>query len=252
MLSPHPPPAMSKKPGFYAVKIGRRPGVYFSWCALFPPLCLLLQRGRSESPRGVSLSIDSHRFHREDCSVEVTGFPGAEFRKFSSREEAQEFVQAPARPKFPIPGPHPLGPPPPPAISSSPFRAYSTTTSSSPSPVPPVVTAPLPAVLAPPPAPVSTMELGFLPVPAGDDQLSLQCADLSISSFNLRQSALRRFTHHTFREKIDANRRAALLRREQRQIAPAPAPRTQIIDLVNDSPADAIIPAPVRASEPSL
>ena len=49
---------MSKKK-YYAVKVGKTPGIYFTW---------------------------------DDCSAQVTGYKGAKFKSFSTIEEALEFV----------------------------------------------------------------------------------------------------------------------------------------------------------------
>ena len=48
---------MSKKK-YYAVKVGKTPGIYFTWA---------------------------------DCSEQVTGYKGAKFKSFESIEEALEF-----------------------------------------------------------------------------------------------------------------------------------------------------------------
>lgn len=51
----------SQKPRFYAVRRGRTPGIYRSW---------------------------------DECKAQITGFSDASYKKFSSREEAEEFMQA--------------------------------------------------------------------------------------------------------------------------------------------------------------
>ena len=49
---------MSKKK-YYAVRVGKTPGIYFTWA---------------------------------DCSAQVTGFKGAKYKSFQNIEEALEFV----------------------------------------------------------------------------------------------------------------------------------------------------------------
>ncbi|CAG9464262.1 unnamed protein product [Pedinophyceae sp. YPF-701] len=51
----------SKKPLFYAVRLGRRPGVYGTW---------------------------------DECKEQVDGFKGAKFKSFMNQREAEEFVKA--------------------------------------------------------------------------------------------------------------------------------------------------------------
>ena len=49
---------MSKKK-YYAVKVGKTPGIYFTWA---------------------------------DCSAQVTGYKGAKFKSFTTIDEALEFI----------------------------------------------------------------------------------------------------------------------------------------------------------------
>ncbi|RUS13282.1 Caulimovirus viroplasmin-domain-containing protein, partial [Endogone sp. FLAS-F59071] len=55
------------KPGFYAVRIGRCPGIYLTW---------------------------------DECKLQITGHPGATYKKFYTKTEAEEFaLQLPPRRK---------------------------------------------------------------------------------------------------------------------------------------------------------
>ena len=71
------------KAGYYAVKIGKRPGIYTSWLLFFShPQSLL------------TLVI------REDCREQVDGYPCARYKKLRTLEEAEAWMQ-PAVP-YPI------------------------------------------------------------------------------------------------------------------------------------------------------
>ena len=48
------------KESYYAVRHGKKPGIYYNW---------------------------------PDCNSQVSGFKGAVFKKFSTRQEAAEFIQ---------------------------------------------------------------------------------------------------------------------------------------------------------------
>jgi len=70
---------------YYAVQKGRNPGIYRSWFGII--LGTLLQEP----------SLNLHFFgggetYRGDCAREVTEFSGAKYKKFATKEEAQEFV----------------------------------------------------------------------------------------------------------------------------------------------------------------
>ncbi|GAA93589.1 uncharacterized protein L969DRAFT_95765 [Mixia osmundae IAM 14324] len=51
------------KPGFYAVSVGKKPGIYTDWAS---------------------------------CESQVKGYPGAKYKKFPTRDQAQEFCRLPA------------------------------------------------------------------------------------------------------------------------------------------------------------
>lgn len=61
---------MASKQKFYAVKIGRTPGIYFNW---------------------------------SDCKQQVDGFPDAKYRSFSSVTDACSYIEAPESPEDNIP-----------------------------------------------------------------------------------------------------------------------------------------------------
>ena len=52
---------------YYAVKVGKRPGVYKTW---------------------------------EDCSEQVRGFSGAEYKSFKTQEEAENFLSNDLEPEY--------------------------------------------------------------------------------------------------------------------------------------------------------
>lgn len=69
----------ASKPGYYAVRIGRVPGIYLSWYA---------QK---------STCYPSLTPARADCEAQVKAFPAALFKKLSTEAEAIEFMAAKPR-----------------------------------------------------------------------------------------------------------------------------------------------------------
>ena len=77
-------PKADTKPKFYAVRSGRKSGVFQTWsvgrCVLSSPsLC------REEG-------ADEKGADREECQEQVHGFVGARYKKFKTEEEAQAYV----------------------------------------------------------------------------------------------------------------------------------------------------------------
>lgn len=63
---------------FYAVSKGRKVGIYPTW------YCILIN------------SLQTNNFikflSRAECEVQIKGYPGAKFKKFTSKEEADAFI----------------------------------------------------------------------------------------------------------------------------------------------------------------
>jgi ribonuclease HI len=66
------------KGGFYAVRVGKVPGVYSTWCVYLHTLA--------------SMPISMYIISRDECKAQVGGAPGAKHKKFATYEEAHEFA----------------------------------------------------------------------------------------------------------------------------------------------------------------
>jgi viroplasmin and RNaseH domain-containing protein len=64
---------------FYAVARGRKVGIYPSWY-------INLSRNKK-------FSVKEKTFFRAECQSQIQGYPGAQFKKFSSQQEAEGFIQ---------------------------------------------------------------------------------------------------------------------------------------------------------------
>lgn len=78
-----------KKPAYYAVKVGRSPGVYSSWFVS----CSLVQSNL------INLTPSPTLPQRDEASAQVNNFQGAKHKKFPTRAEAEAFANSdPSRP----------------------------------------------------------------------------------------------------------------------------------------------------------
>ena len=89
---------------FYAVRVGRTPGVYLSWL------------GIENKATRKSITLTNRlilkfmqfifpSFNRSECEVQVKGFPGCKYKKFKTKQEALEFIDPNVQPtvkEFPI------------------------------------------------------------------------------------------------------------------------------------------------------
>lgn len=65
------------KPGYYAVRIGRKPGIYQSWFDF-----------------NVYKAPYSHSNYRKACEEQIKAYPGSRYKKFATLLEAQDFIVA--------------------------------------------------------------------------------------------------------------------------------------------------------------
>ena len=66
------------KPGYYAVRIGRKAGIYQSWFDL-------IFTKENCFPY-------SYATYRTDCEEQIKGYPGSEYKKFATLSEARNFI----------------------------------------------------------------------------------------------------------------------------------------------------------------